>query len=109
MRTYPFLSVLLVIAMMISHGSLLTVSQHFHKSDRPSVEATTEHRHFSENHEEPGSATGGGHVHLVGDRVPDDHGLKPVPTGKAIHSGAHRQPFMAPFIMAPLLEPPSIS
>ncbi|MCC4259008.1 hypothetical protein, partial [Sphingobium lactosutens] len=58
---------------------------------------------------EPGSATGGGHVHLVGDRVPDDHGLKPVPTGKAIHSGAHRQPFMAPFIMAPLLEPPSIS
>ena len=51
MRTYPFLSVLLVIAMMISHGSLLTVSQHFHKSDRPSVEATTEHQHFSENHE----------------------------------------------------------
>ena len=50
MRTYPFLSVLLVIAMMISHGSLLTVSQHFHKSDRPSVEATTEHQHFSENH-----------------------------------------------------------
>ena len=51
MRTYPFLSVLLVIAMMISHGSLLTVSQHFHISDRPSVEATTEHQHFSENHE----------------------------------------------------------
>ena len=109
MRTYPFLSVLLVIAMMISHGSLLTVSQHFHPGVGHAGEVSPDHEHFSDGHEEQSGTAGGGHAHLVGDRVPDHNGLKPAPAGKAIHSGAHRQAFMAPFTMAPLLEPPSIS
>ena len=109
MRTYPLLSVLLVIAMMISHGSLLTVSQHFHPGMGHAGEVSVEHDHFSDDHDEQSGTAGGGHTHLVGDRVPDHNGLKQAPAGKAIHSGAHRQPFMAPFNMAPLLEPPSIS